>query len=789
MKKKLQALFLLTLILLLATSALNALNPDRTAAIEGVVVDEFDNPIPAATVALYDEAENNLITGTTTDMDGSFTIDIEEGSYTVVITFLSYSTFRETITLKEDDIYDLETIRLEQATTDLQELVVEGEASQLEMRFDRRSFNVGSDLTAAGGTALDVLDNVPSVETDLDGTVSLRGSENVRILINGRPSALLRGGTDALNALPADIIERVEVITNPSARYAAQGDAGILNIILKRNRAAGFNGNVAARTGYPDNHGISSNVNWLTNNANWFSNFSFNYRNRPASSERFQEFFSPDTTFSYDQTQERERARLSGNLRLGAEFFLSDNQTLTASTYARLRSSDNRSELRYTDYDEDGLTVSEIFRNDVEDDYTRDFEFSLDYDYKMENDRRLTADFRIDFSPEIENSDLREFSIIDDEMIARQRSENLENTTNIRFQIDYTHPVGDRFEFEAGARSTFRWVDNQYKVEELDGGEWNPLENFNDNFNYYQNINAVYGIASAQFEPFSFQVGLRAEHTLLDTELTLTGDGTRKNYAGLFPSLFATYEINDANSIQASFSRRLTRPRFRNILPFSNFRDSRNIRIGNPELNPVYTNSYELSYLYYWSSGSALASVYHRQSEGVIQNITTLGSDGVTTSQPVNLSDQDSWGVELSVSKNFFGRALRVNGSANYFFSDTNGEFQGQVFERTTSAAFGRLRLRWRIADGTNLQTSIRYSGPRNTTQGRRDGNYSFDSGFSQQLFDGRATLSLSVRDMFDSRDRLTIIEDPNFYSENRSRWSSRTFRLNFTYRFSQLSS
>jgi len=762
-----------------------------SASLSGIIQDADQNTVPNASVVILEPESLEMVTGAATQTDGSFSIELEPGLYVVRISYLSYDTHEMEIDLAEGESHDIGEIVLEESIETLDEVVIEANVMDMEMRFDRRVYRADGDVETFGGTALDLLDNVPSIETDMEGAVSLRGSENVTILINGRPSALLSGGSEALSSIPSDNIERVEVITNPSARYDAEGDAGVINIVLKRNRAAGFHGNLVGNTGIPGRYGVSGNMNLMTNNANWFTNLGFRYRERPSVGNRFQRFSTADTSYMYDQTQDRMRTGLQGNIRLGAEFFIGDNQVLTPSLFFRVRDRDNQSETHYTDMALDGSVLDEIVRDDLENEFRTNFETELAYElnFDEDGDRMLRAIAKFDYQPEMEASDLNEMNFATGQHITEQRRESQEEVTDLLFQADYIHSLGESAEIESGVKSTFRWVDNVFDVEERQNGSWVTLQEFSDDFNYYENINAAYGIISRQWDNLSAQFGLRAEQTVINSGLDQDdGQGLDLNYFGLYPSGFLGYEFNEENSIQASYSRRLSRPRFRWIRPYSNFRDSRNIQTGNPGLEPVISNSYELSYLRDWDSGSVMTSVYHRYRTGVVEHITDLGSDGVTRRTPINLSDQSNWGMEMTVNQRVFN-TVRVRASANYFFSETNGTYQGQEFERTTNAIFGRFRVQWQIADGFNLQSTLRYRGPRETTQGHRNASYSVNSGIAKELFDGQATLSLNASDLFNSRGRSTIIDDPNFYSEDEFRWRTRSVRLNFTWRFSSFQS
>ncbi|MCC5942331.1 MAG: TonB-dependent receptor [Balneolaceae bacterium] len=778
--------YLFILPFLIFSVNLYAFQADDNAVISGSVIDETGSSVPGATVSLLVDGE--VVDGIATDVSGDFTLEADPGNYLLRVSFVSYATFEKEVELAAGEEYTVETIQLEEETQQLGEVLVESETADVEMRYDRRIYRADSDIEAMGGSALDLLDNIPSVESDIEGNLSLRGSENVRVLINGRSSSLLSDGTEALAAIPSESIDRVEVIPNPSARYQAEGDAGVINIILKRNRVAGFSGSALGRTGIPGDHRLSTNLNFMANNVNWFTNIGFRYRDRPSEAFRFQRFESADTSYMYNQVQDRMRTELRGNVRAGAEIFIGERQTLTPSVYFRFRDRNNQTDTFYRDMDLSENLLGEVFREEDQDEDRMDMELDLRYEYRFSEYRVLNLDASIDYRPEWESGSLFEENRTVNQVLGMQRTDIDEQRTRIRFNADYVHPLKERIELEAGARSSFQWIDNDYGVLENIDGNWEPIDQFSFDFNYYRNVNALYGIASVQFGDFSLQGGLRAEQTVIDTEVTSTGSTDRQNYFDIFPSAFLGYEFNDQNSVQLSYSRRFSRPRMRSILPFSNFRDSRNIYTGNPLLNPVYSDSYEVSYMRFWQSGSLTTSLYHRYRSGVIETITDVGDGGVTRRSPINLSNQSNWGTELALNQRI-GESIRLRGSINYFQSETEGELNNQLIERSSRVTFGRMRVQWRIADGLNFQTTYMYSGPRNTTQGSRDGTYHVNSGLSMDLFDGDATLTFSGFDLFNTRGRVNIIDEPGFYSESENRWRTRSFRVNFVYRFSSFNS
>lgn len=753
----------------------------------GRVLTNDNDPVPYASVAIYDTAEANIITGNATADDGTFGIRVRPGKYLLKITYLSFKPYRKAIEIVQGERLELGDIRLEPSMESLGEVVVEGEKSQLQMQFDKRVFQVGTDLTSAGGSALTVLDNVPSVTTDIDGNVSLRGSENVRILINGKPSTMYSNGSTALQSLSANMIEKIEVITNPSARYDAEGEAGIINIILKKNRDRGVNGSVVASTGYPANHGLSANLNYRTNNINWFLNTGVDYRNRPGSGSIYQRYASPDTAYVYRQTRDMTRSQVSGNLRFGADITLPSSQTLTAYTSLGMDRGDNNTDLNYIDYAGDGSIFQEIARKDRENETEHDIEAGLSYEKKYSDfkDHKLTADLKYDFNRDGEKSNLDQFAQTGISDPLYQRTDNVESVGDLLFKVDYIHPFDKDTRFETGVKSTVRKVNNDYLVEELNSGAWQALPNYNENFTYDENINAAYAIFSNQAGRFGYQLGLRAEQANVKTKLKKSGESGSQSYLDLFPSAFLTYKFSEKHSLQASYSRRLWRPWFRMLLPFSNYTDSRNRYSGNPDLQPQYTDSYEFGYLWYWEGGSLLSSVFYRRSTGVIERITSLDGEGVTRIYPINLSTSDAWGLEFTASQEI-GNGLRLNGNLNLFNSQRDGTYEGQRYRSSSEMLYGRFGMQWKFLNGWQYQANMRYRGPRTTTQGRSAAMSTVDSGLSREIFNGRGTLSMSVRDLLDTRKRNFTIDQPYFYSQNEFRWSSRSFTLNFTWRFNQ---
>jgi outer membrane receptor protein involved in Fe transport len=769
-------------------------NEERSdAVITGKIVDETETPLAGASVAVQNASMSEIINGASSGQNGNYEIQVSPGSYVIEITFLSYQSYTQDIELDADEEFDMGTITLDPTTKSMDEITVRAEKSSMTMNFDKRVFQVGQDLTSLGGSALNVLSNVPSISLDIDGNVSLRGNEGVRVLINGRESSLVSNGTDALRSIPATLIQEVEIITNPSSKFAAEGSGGIINIILKKNSQLGFNGSAGIGSSWPQEHEISTNLNYRTTKVNWFFGGSIDYENEPEAGSSFQRFAGPDTTYMYRENTDATEQELDGNIRLGADFYLGDTQVLTASTYIDMEQKNNIEDVTYTDLQYaqgafDGEVMQQSLRNNDEDGSERDVDFNLEYENKINgDDHKLTADASFDISRENSTTDIRETVQQGTGEPLVQRTDDGEEETDFRVDVEYERPLGDAGKLEAGLRTDTEWGDNSYSAEERQNGVFVPLSTFNDNFLYRENVNAAYLILGQEWGGFSGQFGLRAENTNIRTELVSSGDTNNQNYYNLFPSLFLNYAFSEKQSVQLSYSRRLSRPRSRSLIPFSDFSDSRSQYFGNPDLRPEFSNSYEAGYLRSWGTGSLLTSVYYRYRTDVTERITQQ-EEGVLRRFPINLATEEAWGVEFSADQDLFN-TISITANANFFRSNSDGSYQEQIFSSKAESFQSRMQFRWDITDSWKYQASMRYRGPRETTQGQRAGQTMMDTGLSRELMDGKALLSLSVRDVFDSQNynnTVTTDGNPNtdFFSQREFSWSTRVFSFNLRYYF-----
>lgn len=749
--------------------------------ITGRVVDQDQNPIPYAAVALMKANEKSVLSGVTTNENGVFSLSAEPGVYDLSIQFLSYKPKTiQAIQLTKSGV-NLGDISLEPNVELLEEVEIQGSRNTMEFKLDKRVFNVGENLNSIGANAAEILDNVPSVSVDVEGNVSLRGSENVRILIDGKPSGLVGiSSTDALRQMQGDMIERIEVITNPSARYDAEGEVGILNIVLKKNRKKGTHGGVELSTGYPDNHRVSVNLNHRRKWTNMFISYGAGYRNNPGNGYSINEF-TDDNSLIYERFREHSRGGWSHNMRLGSEFFLNDKNTLTLAGNARLSNGNNSSLIRYVDSFRNEEIQNITVRREKELEDQLNIEGELNYFKQFEQKgREWNTAIKYFESDDTEKGSLTETGWFSSDTLF-QRTNNTEDERNFLFQSDYIHPIGEKGKLEAGVKRMERRIENHYLVEVQDSNAvYQVLPDFNNEFDFAELISAAYTMYGNEFGKVSLQAGVRWEYSDIEANL-LDGPSNKYIYNNLFPSAHFSYKVDSLNSVQLSYSRRISRPRFRHLLPFFSLSDNRNFFSGNPNLRPEFTDSYEMGYLAYLPKGNALISGYYRRTTGVIEWVGVSDSTGFTRRFPTNLSTENAFGIEVNGNYNF-SKKLNVNANFNFFRAITEGSLDGQDLNSDTYTWTSKGTVRYKFNKTTEAQLSFNYRAPRITTQGRRKSMYFMDVSFSKELIKDKATLTLSGRDLFNTRMRRSITETADYYSESAFQWRSRQILLSFKY-------
>jgi ferric enterobactin receptor len=769
--------------------------PPSIAVISGKVLDAGTGfPLAYATVTLLSKQDSTPISGALTDEAGTFSFKAKPGDYFAKIDYLGYQThIIPNISVNNGNTpIQLGTIALEPSATALNEVVVQAEKSSMQMTLDKKVFNVGKDLGNAGGNASDILSNIPSVQVGSDGAVSLRGSENVRILIDGKPSGLLTfKGADGLRQLQASMIDKIEIITNPSARYEAEGMGGIINIVLKKERSRGLNGAFDLTTGYPQNFAAGINLNYRTRKLNFFSGYSPNYRDTPNETSQYQELYNGDTTSITRQTSKNQRISWDHNFRFGADYFINPKNTLTTSFTYNYNKSTRISDLTYRDYlfaesNPTGITTRRQDEKEVE----PNLEYALNYKKTFGRDgHELNAEFRYqnnyEDSDQLFTENYFQPNGTSSEPTLLQQSMNDETEKQYILQLDYIKPFAKEGKFEAGFRGSIRDLTNDFVVQEYIGDAWEPLPNLDNNFLYNEDILAAYLIFGNKVKKFSYQLGLRAEASDVTTLLVETNEVNPRQYANLFPSAHVTYELPGQNNVQVSYSRRIRRPNYWDLNPFFSYSDSRNYWSGNPNLNPEFTDAYEIGHIKYFDNASLSSALYYRYTTGKVERIRRVDAFGNSATRPENLSTENAFGAEF-IGNFSPWKWWKMDGSLNFFRSIIEGESEGQSYFSDTYSWFSQLTNRFTLWKKTDLQVRGNYEAPRLTPQGSRKAVAFMDIGLSRDVFHNNGTLTLNISDVFNSRRWRNITEGDNFYTSGNWQRRPRQINLSLNYRLHQ---
>ncbi|WP_406683940.1 TonB-dependent receptor [Seonamhaeicola sp. MEBiC1930] len=776
---------------------------EKEVSITGKVIDkETKDPLEYATISFYSKKEAKIITGGITDIEGNFSIPVPQGVYDISIEYISFKTlkFYDKKLLKAEN---LGVFELEIDVESLGEVEIIAERTTVELKLDKKIYNVGKDLTVRGGTVSDVLDNVPSVSVDVEGNVALRGNDNVRILINGKPSGLVGlNSTDALRQLPAEAIEKVEIITSPSARYDAEGTAGILNIILRRSKLQGLNGAITTNVGYPTSAGISGNINYRTGDINIFNTSGYSYRESPGNAltktQYYNEFFDddlmidvddPDTFLNEKRNFERERKGFTTNT--GLEWYINESTSLTTSIV--YRDSDNTSNARNliteVDLNNNLLNTSNRIEPELEDDKTIQYSVNFDKQFNGNSEHKLTFDFQYEDAKESEKAIINENGE-DTESVA-----TIEKQNEILLQTDYVKPIGEHSQFELGYRGNFNELNTDYTLEFNENGVFVLDTGVSNNLIYREYVNAAYTQFGSKIrEKFSFLLGLRMEDTRITIEQITSNDFERKTYTRFFPTINLAYEISEDQSFTLGYNRRIRRPRSRYINPFPSRSSATNLFQGNPDINPSYSSSIDLGYLNSLGNLTLNSSIYYSHSTDVFTFISEATGDVVDVNgtavpvirrTPINLATNDRIGFEFTLTYRPT-KKWNLNGNFNLFDSKTKGDYNGISYDADNLSWFIRLNNKYTLPGDVDWQTRLFYMGPSEDAQNLRKGMFSTDLAFSKDVFNNKGSLAFSISDLFNSRKRVMESTTESFKSDAEFQRRERSFNLSYTHRFNQ---
>jgi len=726
--------------------------------VEGKVLEATSKmPLSFASVVAKNASDSTFVKGVTTAEEGFFKLNIPFGNIFLEISFIGFDVKVINKITFENKYANIGDVLLGVHSEMLDEVMVRADKSTTEFKLDKRVFNVGADLSTTGASALEVLNNVPSVNVNIEGQISLRGSSGVQVLINGKPSVLADESSNALGTITADMMEKVEVITNPSAKYEAEGTAGIINIILKKDEKKGVNGSVSINTGLPHNHSIGFSMNKRTEKFNLFTQMGAGYRELPTQTENINRDFISNAELTSSGTEYRNENFY--NIILGTDYYI----------------------IIYT---ESGVAFNEWKRKEVTEATNPKLQYELQYkrDFEDHKDHQLLFSAIGNYFGKDQSSVFtNEFSLGLSNQPNQQTATNFEEG-KYTFNLDYIKPLKENWTLEVGAQYLTNDVNNDFEVrnQNLDG-DYIKDNNLTNVFEYHQNVLGVYSTGAYEGEIWGVKLGLRVENTDLNTLLVNTNKENNQNFTNLFPTIHTSYKFSDNISFQAGYSKRIFRPRLWDLNPFFNIRNNFNVRTGNPNLLPEYTDSYEAGAIFIFEQLSFNTNIYYRYTTDKIERVVTY-EDSITIWTPYNIGTNKAPGIEVNF-KYSPAKKIVLNGDGNYNIFVREGIFSDQIFDFTANQWQGKLTTKYKISKALDTEVTGKYESNIKTIQGTVAANLFADFGLKYKIMDGKGVFNFSIRDIFASRKRQATVEQGNKYTHS-FRKRGRFITLGFSYSF-----
>jgi outer membrane receptor protein involved in Fe transport len=782
--KKFGAFLLLSFFLKLSTISL----ANVSGVVQGLILDEADGqPLEFVTVAIYNAPDQSLVTGTVSDEQGKFEIKgLPAGDYYLEVSFIGYdkalvndiniNTGRTRIELKD--------IILPRVSSQLDEVEIVADELGVEYKIDRKVINVSQQLTAASGTAVDILENVPSITVDVDGNVALRGSTGFMVLIDGIPSVL--DPSEALQQIPSNSIENIEIITNPSAKYNPDGTAGIINVITKKDRLKGLSGTADVNAGTFGRFGVGLLATYTKKKWSVFLGGDYNQGERPGFSSSDRVTTKNDTTYFTRSEGDRNRNRDFWAIRGGFNYLFSENDLFNVEFNYGYRSGESYADQNYEEWIEPGssaisryLSQETSFRGgnfySINATYKHDFQtpghnLSAGISYRSREGEDTSTNQLLDSAGNISNGQI-----------------NMEDGPGrvLQLNLDYVLPIGEANKFEAGYQSRMgRSTDlTELYIYNEATGEFDKQPEFSNETDYLRDIHSLYAIYGGEKGKFGYQVGIRGEYTYRVIESAKIENKSYIDRLDYFPSVHFSYKLPAEQQIMASYSRRIERPRSWYLEPFITWEDAFNVRQGNPDLKPEYIDALEAAYLVGFGEHSLSFEGYYRITNNKVERIQSVYEENVMLSRPENVGQDFALGGELALGLSLF-KWWKMDLSGNFYQYRLEGEFEENVFERQSFNWNSRFSNTFRFGEGTRIQLNSRYNSATVTAQGTRGDYWTADIAISQEFFKKRMSAILQVRDMFGKvvRDQESMGTD--FMSRSEYYNKAPQVRVTVNYRF-----
>jgi len=772
-------------------------NTPKDGMYKGKIVNaKTNNPLPYTKILLLKSIDSTVVSGGLSNDNGEFKIiDIPLGQYLVKITSFGFKPyFIDSVNFtSKNPVTGAGNIPLLEDVDLLNEVEVVAESAEIQTSIDKKVFNVEKQITAQGGTALDALQNVPSITIDMDGNVSLRGSANVTILIDGRPSSITGSGrSGVLETIPASSIETIEVITNPSAKYDPDGMSGIINIVLKKNKIKGFNGNIDGSIGTGINYNGSVNLAYRNEFFNVYAGYSINHYYGYRNFNQTRETWINNEYNKLIQSRDGTHLKHSNMIKLGSDFYLNKKNTIGFSVIGNSSNNNRTGDMIYLSYDSTQLidTWQRISNNPSQ---RNGIDFNLFYEKKFDKkNQKLTFDGNYSIGNALSEGTFYENTLdinglILDSNYLQQYNSTPDINSKSNIQVDYIHPL-KKGKLEMGIKSTYRYVEQSFFQETLDTAlnVFQEDDSLSNTFNYGEQVHAAYFIFGHEFEKIKFQIGLRAEQVFVDAKVKGDSITYNNDYFSLYPSLHIKKPLGETKELSLSYSRRVNRPRMRSINPFPKYTDPLNLRRGNPYLNPEYINSVELGYASYARKLTITTSVYYRYMTNLIKRVKVIEQNGVSATTWQNLDEGHFIGVEgVVIYKPYkWWRIMVSANAAQNFLKSNDAELNnsGFVWSANLSQTFN-LKQNWTI------QHTGYYMSPFILTQGRSVAMYSTDVAVRKSMLNKKLSFGLKFTDVFNTRwFAFEVNDQQSFTQQSKWKWQSRRLMFTASYKFGKQS-
>lgn len=763
-----------------------------TGSIDGKVLDSVSKtPLEYTMVRIFNAKDSSVVNGIYTDENGSFVLEeIKYGKYYIVISNPDYKnkTISNISLSAGKTLRKLGNIALVNSDKELDEVVIQKEKNPLQLGLDKKIYNIGDDIATSGGNVMDVLNNVPSVEVDQDGAISLRGDGNVTILIDGKPSNMTGGnGKSVLDGIPASSIERIEIVTNPSAKYDPDGTSGIINIVLKKNVKRGINGNVAATIGTGNLYTGSVGLNVRNTKFNLYGNYAYSYRDGYRNNFSDLKQFSGDTAVSLDQRRYGGDLNITHTAKVGMDVYVKDRNTLSWGIAGNLGDRQRIGNQLNTRSNNFGDTTEIWNRSSKDPNTSQNIDFSLGYkwDFKEDKGSLDVNGYQSVSKGTDEGFYLQSFDYPYNIPVTDQHLFSREANDFTTFSLDFIRLLKYKIRTESGLKMIQRDQTLRSSSEAKDAsGNYVSDTISNYNYKYLESIYSAYGIIGGQFKKFRYQAGIRLEYSIQNPNLISSSQSFKNAYFNFFPSATIRYEIKKGAELSLGYSRRINRPKSSDLNPFTSYADPYNLRSGNPALRPEYIHSIDLGLDFNTKKFTLAFALYQRYTSSVIQRVKVFYENGTSNGTFANIDNSVSSGGEIVMQLRpvpIWKNMLSFNGNYIAFTDDNpsaNWNREGFVFGMKFSSTLELLKKT------LTLQINARYSAPSITAQGKMNPRGSIDFSADKSLWDGKWGIGLRVTDIFNTQGFSFEVDQPTVFQSSEFKWETRRIIVSIRYKF-----